>query len=894
VCLKKNINILRNSLITAFIVIFIVLYFIFITTIYTIPNDFQGQNSLFMYFGFIVVIIGFFLFFFIKLKDSNKSFLKVKFLSENFIKIILLILMSLCLFIRPITFSTTIIAWKEVNLFNLFRSIVYLFGLGFLPGAFLFNLIFPDITLFKRFKVEPFVIKIAFYPLLSFLMLGVCVLIIDNIGFVNPEFYMFFIFIFILNLGILDFIIQFYRNKENHKQDLFSKRITSINISRSTFIILIISIGVILISLGILDTLQYLISGDSWTGIKPAIYIAKPYIKPIDYGKEFRYPIFWGYISYGFSVLSGIPLVNINALLAVFCYLHIIISYLFMKAILYNFKPKYIIFSTILLSIFSGLFFISPFKEEQAIISSIFFNIGALNYFGQLSFIYKSFSLYLLYFALALFIIATRTNKENSTRYNKSSENYKFIIISALFLIISYMIYMLPLIIGLIFIFIYILFMDNKRQNLKFFYIFLISLFLIFFTFDFMTERLNNYLFSDKFSDFLIWLLIIRVDNNREKLVIPDLAYMFFISIILFISVILCLDIFYRKFFAKRMSSSIICKQQPVQILKNKSRKLLVKTFIIKTFFVLYLSLFTISLFIQFFNLFFKSFIYKFIYVEENYWYYFISLYLDQIFLNFGVIGILGIFLSYFCYKKNRRLFYILIAWLFLTLIYSSINFFNGFLFNKLILTSPQEIEYEQLKYMLFWYSRNWFFIVPVLCIFCAIGILELMKLVHDKIFIFNSHKYMKIFLKSFLISNIIIFGYTSVITSAIYWGRDEGDATVRDCQAQVIGWISNNLPKGHTILIEKDHNIINGIESMTFIDYYHTREIIWAYKDYQFNLEWIKRKNITYAVLYNGTHPEVHPTVSDFLDNFLTKEYLSEVVYQYGNLIVYTNSSLI
>lgn len=893
-CLKKNINILRNSLITTFIVIFIVLYFIFITTIYTIPNDFQGQNSFIMYFGFVVVIIGFFLFFFIKLKDSNKSFLKVKFLSENFIKIILLILMSLCLFIRPITFSTTVIAWKEVTFLNLFRSIVYLFGLGFLPGAFLFNLIFPDITLFKRFKVEPFVIKIAFYPLLSFLMLGVCVLIIDNIGFVGGEFYVFFIYIFILNLGFLDFIIQFFRSKENHKQDLFSKRNTSINISRSTFIILIISIGVILISLGILDAIKYLISGDSWTGIKPAIYIAKPLIKPIDYGKEFRYPIFWGYISYGFSVLSGIPLVNINALLAVFCYLHIIISYLFMKAILYNFKPKYIIFSTILLSIFSGLFFISPFEEEQAIVSSIFLNIGALNYIGQLSFIYKSFSLYLLYFALALFIIATKTNGENHLLHRKSSEKYKLIIISALFLIISYIIYMLPLIIGLLFIFTYVLFMDNKIQNLKIFYVFIISLFLIFITFDFMTEGLVNYLFSDKFSDFLIWMLIIRVDDEGEKFVLPDLAYMFIISIILFVSLILFLDILYKKFFAKRRSSSKISKQQPLPIINKKNKKLIIKNFVIKTFFVFFLSLFTVSLFFQFFNLFFKSFIYKFIYVEKNYWYYFISLYFEQIFLNFGAIGILGIYLSYFCYKKNRRLFYILIVWLFFTLIYSSINFFNGFLLNKLILTPPQEIEYDQLKYMLFWYSRNWFFIVPVLCIFSAIGIIKLMKLVNNKIFNFNSHKCMKICLKSFLISNIIIFGYTSVITSAIYWGRDEGEATVRDCQVQVIGWISNNLPKGITILIEKDHNIINGMEEMTFLDYYHTREIIWANRDYQFNLGWIKRKSITYAVLYNGTHPEVHPTVSDFLDNFLTKEYLSEVAYQYENLIVYTNSSLI
>ncbi len=893
--MRKNINILRSSIITTLIFVFIVFYFSIIGIVYTIPNKYQGQNSLIMYVGFIIVIIGVFLFFFIKKPILEKNFLNVKFLSENFIKIILLALMSISLYIKPITFSNTLISWKEVKFLNLLRAIIFIISLGFLPGSLLFNLIFPHSTIHKRFKVEPFIIKIAFYPILSFIFIGTCVLVIENMGIINQELFMIFLYLIILILALLDFLIQLLRNKMKFKQNLFFNKINSIKISNSTLIIIILSVGVICISLGIHEAIQYLISGDSWTGIRPALYIGKVNFTPIDYAKQYRYPIFWGYISYGFSILSGIPLVNVNALLAPYCYLHIIITYLFMKSILYKFKPKYIVFSTILVSIFSGFFFISPYKDNQAIVSSIFLNIGALNYIGQLSFIYKSFSLYLGYFALALFVITCKSNRETHENHKNSLEPYLLIIVSALFLLISYMVYMLPLIIGLIFIFIYILISNKKLQNLRFLYIFLIFLVLFFYLFDLMNKNLNNFLFSDKFSDFLIWLSLLKVENGGEKLIFDNLPYFLFFSVIFLFTIILCLEICMRKIRLGRYKFFKKFNQKLKSILRKKNQgKIAVKNYVLKLFFIFYLSLFTLALFLQFFNLLFKQYVFRFIYVEQNYWFYFITIFFDEIFLNFGGLGIIGIYLSYFSYKKNKKLFYILSTWLIFNLIYSSLNFLNGFLLDKIILMPPQEIEYDQMKYMRLWYSRNWYFIVPVLCIFAAIGIIRIMEVFNDKVFKFRTHHNIKILFKSFLISSIITFGYTSAITSAIYWGRDEGSATLSDSQAQILGWISNNLSNRTTVLTEKDFLIINGLEDLTYCQFYHTKQIIWANRDYNFNLEWIKRMNVTYAILYNGSHPEVHPTVSDFLDNFLTQVYLSEIIYQYGNLIIYTNSSLI
>ena len=890
--MRKNINIIRYSLISTFIIVFVILYLLFLASVYLIPNGYQNQTSFIMYIGFSIVIIVFFLFFFLDL-NNNQPVIKFKFLSENSIKFILFILMIIAFFIPPVTFSNTVIAWQELELLNYFRAIIFLIGCAFLPGACLFNIMFSNCKLFEQINLEPFVVKIAFYPLISFVLLGISVLILDFIGLIIRETFTLILFILIIVLYFSDLRIQYIRNKIKYKRNIFNKKLSVVNISKSTFLIIIISIGVLLISLGIHDAIHYLISGDSWTGIAPAIYVGKQNVSPVDYGKQYNYPIFWGYISYALSVLTGIPLINVNALLAPFCYLHIIIIYFFMKVILFNFKAKYIVLSTIFVSIFSGIFLISPYEDNQAIVNSFFFNIGAFSYLGELSFIYKSFSLYLAFFVIFLFILLVKTNKKSQSRIDISLDTYKLIVIAALFLLVSYMIYMLPLIPCLMFIFIYIIFVDKKIHNLKLFLVFIVSFLAFFFLFDLMTEFFNIYLFSDKFSDFLVWLSIIRIEDIGDKFFIVNLAFLFYFSVILLCIILLSLIIFYRRFIRKRINSIKFPNQYRNLVYNIKLKTSKVKINLKKLFFILYLSIFTILLFLQIYNLFYKFYIFKFIYIMENYWYYSVSFYLDEIFLNFGVIGIIGIFTSYFCYKKNKKLFYILGSWLIFVMIYSSISIINGFWINNLRLIPPQNIEYDQIRYMRFWYSRNWYFIVPILCIFCAIGLLNLIKILQKKVFSYKYNEAVKFVSKLFLISILIISCYSSIITTAMYWGRNKGDATVTDDQAQVIGWVSQNVPDGSTILTEKDYNIFHGIETMTSCNYFHVRELLWAFRDYEFNLDWIKKKNITYAILYNGTHPEIHPTVSDFIDNYLTKVYLGEVIYQYGNLIVYTNSSL-
>lgn len=77
---------------------------------------------------------------------------------------------------------------------------------------------------------------------------------------------------------------------------------------------LILTFGIILISLGNHLKTFYVSPGDTGVGISPAIYIDHSNLSPLNnmnYG--YGYPLFWGYISYGLSTLSGLPFINIIA-----------------------------------------------------------------------------------------------------------------------------------------------------------------------------------------------------------------------------------------------------------------------------------------------------------------------------------------------------------------------------------------------------------------------------------------------------------------------------------------------------------------------------------------------------------------------------------------------------
>jgi hypothetical protein len=364
--------------------------------------------------------------------------------------------MSIALVIPPIANRETIIIWDKIELLNMVRAIIFIVGIGFLPGANLYSLFLHKNKLFEKFGVESFFLKITLYPLFSFSFVGISVLILDQIGLARI-FFEIALFLEVLTLFILDLIAQKLKKNFN----FFKPQL--INISVYSLIILIISLGIILIATGIQIGILYLIPGDSWIGLAPTNYIGSSKGSPIEWGRMWsHYPIFWSYISFGLSILCGLPYFNTNALLTPFCYLFITSVYLMMRAILYKLKQSYACFSTILISVFSTLFYISrDYKNGDA---------PGFIFDGEFLFFYKSLSYILLFISIALFIINSEVKKENDPQINLKYifRAHRFIILGGLFLVLSFMLYMITLIMGFIIILLYLIFSHDKIKIFKF------------------------------------------------------------------------------------------------------------------------------------------------------------------------------------------------------------------------------------------------------------------------------------------------------------------------------------------------------------------------------------------------------------------------------------------
>ncbi|MBN1801160.1 MAG: hypothetical protein JW891_06605, partial [Candidatus Lokiarchaeota archaeon] len=184
------------------------------------------------------------------------------------------------------------------------------------------------------------------------------------------------------------------------------------------------------------------------------------------------YPFFWGYISYGLSALSGLPLVNTNTLLFLYYYIPIASIYLIIRLLLKNYKEKYVIIASLFTIILHGFFF---FRFEM----------------------YKLFSFSILNLCLFLFIAILKEKnlddilslERGATPPSERSFLTSYFLIGFL-LLISFATYFFPLFIALAFILVYALVVKTEKKNeiLRAFTIILASIFLFYLLFDIVTE----------------------------------------------------------------------------------------------------------------------------------------------------------------------------------------------------------------------------------------------------------------------------------------------------------------------------------------------------------------------------------------------------------------------
>lgn len=846
--ISKKDNLHQIYIIIGFIGGFLILYFLFLYYFYVNPSG--NSISIFLIIGFSIIIIVIFYFFLdLNKNGENNVLFAFKFLSEDSIKLILMVLMSIVIFIPPVSVSKIITDWNEVGYLNYFRAIVFLIGGAYLPGACLFKIIFPKSTLHERIKIDPLILKLTLYPLISLIFLATATSIIDVLG-TNKGSFSIILFFIILILFISDLLIQKFRNKT-----IFKSISTEIKISKYSILILIVALAIIIIAYGNHLNTEYSIFIDHYTAVSYVQFIGNS--NRTKYSKFYIYNIYWAYTSFGISSLCGIPPINTDAILFPFLYLFVTSIFLLIKAILRDLKDSFAFLSSMFAVPFLGIFFIFPIGSE----------ILWWTFCGILFFSYKSYAIFLFIISFALFIIVSNNFQMKNKRFALKIENYTIIILSSLLLIHSYMIYLIPALMGFILMFFYCLFSNNRKESFFYFLIFFSSFiaFYIFFDilFDFFFSWYNVNMFTFftgieklelnstvlisnaiRFYIFLIFICIFfyflyffisRI--STKKVIKKDILifaigilifnifiigyYFFFLyyfswtpvkfllyfmttgksypkiqlfyyNILLFISISIiflifsmCIFLYYRTKYFRSISEKIFGK--------NNSK-------LMKTIFILVIIIYSILFLLYILNF--------YIFKELSFFY----LYLGTILINIGIIGILGTFLSYFCYKENKRLFFMLFFWIIFTFIIASILIFrNWYLYSNV---SPNRIPLILYERMIHWFTRLWYYSIIPLSILAALGLIKLIEYFKSK----NSRKItnmnFNLLFKLSLVSILIIFLLSGTILDSV--ANNEREWYTEDDEAHIIGWISENISPDEYIITD-NYDLYNLMQHFSY-----------------------------------------------------------------------------
>ncbi len=820
----KSKQIVRNSIITTFVYLFICLYFLFLVQTYIIPNDFN--ISIILLLGFAIVITGIF-YFFLKINSYNNIIARVKILDENIIKTILMALMGIAIFIPPVSFSDVIIAWNQIYILNYFRAVVFLIGALFIPGACIFNLIFSKSTIHERLNVESFLVKLTIYPIISLIFLGSITLILDFIGFTRNSIFLFLFFSFIF-LFYLDILFQKNRGTK------LKIKTTEITISRDTFLILFIGLGIIIIALGVLlSSHQYILAGDRWRGISSASLIGNG-----DFGSsQNTYAKYWGCVSFGLSVLCGIPYINTNVLLFLFLYLSITSIYLLTKILLKNMNEKFCVLSSIFIAIL--------FRPHLLIFQ----------------FSYHSFAFFSLFISLTLFFIVIKSDHlENKQKL--TTENIILLAFSSLFLVQSLMSYILPALMGIVIVFLYCLFSTNIKQYIRVLLIFYVLFIIFLLIFDLIAFNFFSFSCFQHLSGFSgIPFNFVHVTPYSLRITLTSLLFY-----TLLLSSFFLLSFVYK--FSRRLSIIINKIKLKINFILEKKHKYL---------FVFIFTFFSICLLITNLDLRFLILYSR----ASNLHLSFLSFYLNTLIVSIGFFGIFGIYLSFFCFKENKNMFFFLFSWIVLIIgLASSLIFLRWMQYPTSLVSNIPEDYY---RYMVYWFSRTWYYSTIPLSIFASIGLIKLIQKVKSRgWFKVKRYKEKKSFESLSLIALFIFLSLSTPITIITYW--DNYYATTNE-EAQIIGWTSKNIPKDSEILITRWQFRERLEKDLYLYKTYYIHEVM---NNTNYNIEELIGNLTSQKIYYFIFDKQYESKYIELLNNFYTIK-----LYEYGSFSVMSNKSI-
>ena len=702
-------------------------------------------------------------------------------LSGTSISLILIILMVVSNIIPPVTFSEMIIDWSQILIINYIRAAIGILAGIFVPGYSLFNMIFSNNQLSKRFKIEPIYIKLVFYPVISLTFLGALTLILDGFG-LERQYFSSVIQITTVVLFLANLIFQKYTSRKIR----FIKN-TKVEISKHTLFILIFASIIVFIAVVLHIHAKYLLIEDDYYSLQYAQLIGYP--KTYSYNS---YTVYWSYIAYSLSSISGIPIVNTSVMLVPLIYLSLLSVYLLIKSFLAGKNAKYAILASILVVTFANLFEI--FQD-----SSDFHKVSRLTLDSLFLFRYKGFSIILVIISLALFINLTKNEVSKNIKEIIKTYEFKLILLSAFFLIQSFMIYFLPLIPAALLILCFLLLSKQKKSFFRYYIIFLCSSLFFFTIFDISSDFFFSSLSISRLNYFFKILILFPNISYSQLILLSPILFYSFLGFFLLINFLLFN--FFNRYSSIRKKS---------KIKRNLNHKFI---------FVLLELIFLSFLFLEI--------ILNLIFTKRglNYFTFFLHLFYYRI----GFIGIIGILLSYYGHKMIRETFFILLVWFLLIYFISIFSFLSQWIQSPVSMPILTE-SYHSASY---WFDRTIYYVNIPASIFASIGLIKVIRRFDKKSLRLKYAKNLKIFFKMSCIGGLLFFAMVNTVMFGIEINNFKGN--LDDNQAQVSGWVSENLPKDSNIMVD-DNTIYYYLRAVSLTKtYFINKEINKAIDNYAF-----------------------------------------------------------
>ncbi|MFX1396111.1 MAG: hypothetical protein ACFFAS_03600 [Promethearchaeota archaeon] len=769
-------------------------------------------------FGFSFILGACLLFINLPEKVNDDAHFNLKVISSHFFKLIILFLMLFALFIPP-SVEETIALWTQFGPLNYYRALIFLIGSLYLPGSCLYEIAFKEKNIFEQFGIEMFLTKIVLYPLISLGFLGLCTLVLDQLGLIKEFFvvslFLIFIFLFVFNLIF-----------QEVQGEVINIKYRIVKIKRSSLPILLLIIGISAIAIGLVIGSQYPYICDNWIAAGFANYIGKSNLNPLtDRLTHETYPVLWGYITFSLSALTGMPLINLISMLVPLSYISVGSIYIITRIILHKFDKKY--------AFVASLFFLISFQAT--------FNF---------SFSYKSFAFFLFLMSLAFFysLIVSNSTTEQVSQQEKRDFSNKLLLLTTFFFIVSCFTYIVPFLMGFIILTIISFFSKREVRFLAFKNLVIMCfLFLLFFL---LFDAISFFYFSRSLIYSFMYYTGIEVLINLIEIVPP--FFIIFVIIIALGLLFLTLSLIFKNKSFKLAPSSIKLKY------KLNSKKIYVAI-------VILLVIFLISYFI---------YVYYPKITKNNFYFFYASLIISGI----EFLGIVYICFFYPClnpefmkHHENLIMMLSLICFIIFTMasakvIYEWIHSYG----NLEYLTS------EGIMKLDVWFDRLILYIGPFLCIFGVLGVYEGKNTISK----LKKARFKTSMKKSRI---ALVIGFILVVIPVYNNFNIGSQHTLNDEGVLVLEWVHNNVPYPSSIIAEDDDYIWVGIVALTYCSFYSLDDIFDTspYNQSSFNerIAYLISAQIQYLLIDQDFFSN-YMNASNFIDNFYNDSIYQNGVY--------------